>query len=364
MLQFALLLFAIGLVVFLKDLDISAAEVVLAVTGVGCTFYACIAVIAMIWKDCPFQTSLSFYLPKAWVRAKEAIALARSRLKDGLRRRPTVVQLQTEPPTEHSEKKTNMIFSNPAFWRRDPLFTPLLPEDPSASGGFWLLEHSTDFSAATAVAAVFPEFQWPSHHPCTTALVRLRDTYLECFRLRHKPNKSTRLKALQSAAAYYVLYHTQFLWYTAKGLDAEMEKLSSDLPHDLLVYKHSEEWDRLDLFEYLLKTNDRSESVTSARFLSYIAPYWVCGESDISVKVRPDRCLEMGGLIQELEDSQELDLATITNCLLSVGALMHFPLHPEDLIRVDKRCVRLHSHVHSGIDCGQRLPSADLEKCG
>jgi hypothetical protein len=70
----------------------------------------------------------------------------------------------------------------PRVLEADPLFASPLPEDTAASAGFWLLENSTDFSAATAVAAVFSEFQWPSHHHSTTALIRLRDTYTECFR--------------------------------------------------------------------------------------------------------------------------------------------------------------------------------------
>jgi hypothetical protein len=40
-----------------------------------------------------------------------------------------------------------------------------------------------------------------------------------------------------------------------------------------------------------------------------------------------------------LETSKALVPATLTDCLLCVGAAMDFPLHPEDLIRVDKRYV-------------------------
>ena len=208
-----------------------------------------------------------------------------------------------------------------------------------------------DFSAATAVAAVFSEIQWSSHHCSTTALIRLRDTYMECFRAPEL-DKSARLKALQSAAAYYVLYHTRLIWSTSTTFEVEVEKLPSALPPDLLLCLHSDKWDRDDVFEYLLRIEDRSEPVTSARFLSYIAPYWFCGNSDSAIKFRPTRLPILNELIKVLEQFGALNTATITDCVLCVGAVMDFPLHPEDLIRVDKRYVLLLSYVRSGIDWG------------
>ena len=79
MLQFALLLFGIALVVFLWDLEVSAAEVVLVVACIGLAFYAFIAVAATLWKDCPFQTPLSALLPRVLPWASEFAAFARFR---------------------------------------------------------------------------------------------------------------------------------------------------------------------------------------------------------------------------------------------------------------------------------------------
>jgi hypothetical protein len=247
-----------------------------------------------------------------------------------------------------------MTLSNPAFWRDDPLFTSPIPKNIAASAGFWLLENSTDFSAVAAFAAVFSEVQWPSHHHSFTILIRLRDVYLECFRAP-EPEEFARLKALQSAAAYYVLYHTQLIWSTRKSLKVEVEKLPPDLPPDLFLHKHNDEWDRKGVFEYLLHNFDvenRSEPVKSARLLSYIAPYWFCGDSDSTIESRPDRLQTLDKLIEVLEESQELTPATITDCILCAGTAMDFPLHPEDLIRVDKRYVPLPSHIDGGTDWG------------
>ena len=365
MLQFSLLLFGIAIVVYLWELNVSVAEVVLGITSIGLTFYACIAVAATIWSDCPFKTPLSFLLPKILPWARGFTALARVWLKRRTTSLATSLLLRTKRAAEHGRlanplgrllkifpggtntstdnvpkgafrKRYPMTLSDPAFWRQDPLFNSSIPKDIAASAGFWLLENSTDFSAATAVAAVFSEIQWPSHRCSTTALVRLRDTYVECFRAPEL-DESARLKALQSAAAYYVLYHTQLIWSTSTSFEAVVEKLPSCLPPDLFLRLHNDKWDGDDVFEYLLHIKDRSEPVTSARFLSYIAPYWFCGNSDSAIKFRPTRLPILNELIKVLEQFGALNTATITDCVLCAGAVMDFPLHPEDLIRVDKR---------------------------
>ena len=256
-----------------------------------------------------------------------------------------------------------MEFSDPAFWRRDPLFNSPIQKDISASAGFRLLENSTDFSAATAFAAAFPQFQWPSHHPSTIPLIRLRDMYAECFRV---PNftTSTRVKALQIAAAYYVLYHTQLVWSTWKSLEVETEGLPADLLSDLFLCQHNGEWDGDDVFEYLLRIEDRSAPATSARFLSYIVPYWFCGDSDATVKFRPSRLHNLNELIDVLEKHHALNPATITDCILCAGVAMDFPLHPEDLILVDKRYVLFPPRFRSKTDLGQRSLRANVQSGG
>ena len=367
MLQFSLLLFGIALTVYLWDLDVTVAKVVLMVTSAGLIFYGCITIAATVWRDCPFQTPLSVLLPRVPGWTREIIALARVWLRDWSRRGAVMLLSRIErleehvhlpnllervfetpgkttspaPPDEDPPKVDYPItLSNPTFWRRDPLFNSPIPMDIGASAGFWLLENSTDFSASTTVAAVFPEFQWPSHRTSSTALIRLRDAYMECFR-GPESKKSARTKALQSAVAYYVLYHTQLIWSTWKGLYVEVENLPPDLPPDLLLHQHEDEWDGDDVFEHLLHADadDRSEQVKSARFLSYIAPYWFCGDSDVSVRFRPNRLQTLNELIEVLDRSRALNPTTLTNCILCAGAAMDLPLHPEDLIRVDKRCV-------------------------
>jgi len=379
MLQFSLFLFGAALAVYLWDLEVSVTEVVLVITSFGFAFYMCITVAAMRWKDCPFHTPLSILLLRILRLAKILIVPFRSRR--WWKRRITSFLPLIEWLTKHGHLTNSfgsvfgifaggttfpappdadttstdypMTLSNRAFWRDRPLFTSPIPKDIAVSAGFWLLENSTDFSVTAAVAAVFSEFQWPSHHRSSTALIRLRDVYVECFRAPEF-EKSTRLKALQSAAAYYVLYHTQLIWSTWKSFEAgtEIEELPPDLPPDLFLCQHNDKWDGDDVFEYLLHIKDRSEPVESARFLSYIAPYWFCGDADPAIRFRPSRLQTLNELIEVLEKSQALTPSTVTNCILCAGAAMDFPLHPEDLVRVDKRCVLLPPYVDGGTDRG------------
>ena len=360
MLQLALLLFGIALVVYLWDLNVSAARVVMVVTCIGFAFYGSIATAATIWLDCPFKTPLSVFLSEVLPRMKEFTAYSRIWLRrmavGGLPRIKRIkgcdwlvkplerafeglTAMSYQAAGDSTNTKSRMTLSNPALWRERPLFTRPVSRDVAASAAFWLLGNSTDFSASAAVAAVFSEFQWPSHQHSKTAMVRFRDVYAECLRAPFK--KSTRLKALQAAAAYYLFYHTQLIWSASKSFEVEVGELFSDLPPDLFLHKQAEYWGEDDLFEYLLHLKERSEPVTSARFLSYIAPYWFCGDSDSAIRFRTSRLRTLNELIQVLEDHQALIPATLTDCMLCVGAVMNFPLHPEDLIRVDKRCVRL-----------------------
>ena len=244
--------------------------------------------------------------------------------------------ISEDAPKGAFSKQYPMTLSNPAFWRQDPLFTSPIPKDIAASAGFWLLENSTDCSVASAVAAVFSEIQWPSNLRSTTALARLRDTYVECFR-GPEISKSARFRALQSAAAYYVLYHTHLIWSTSKNLEVEIERLPLDLPPDLFLHQRNDEWGGDDVFEHLLRIGDRSEPITSAHFLSYIAPYWFCGDSDATIRFRPSRLQTLNDLIEVLGKSQALVPSSLTDCVLCAGAAVDLPLHPEDLIRVDKR---------------------------
>jgi len=357
-LQLALLLFAVGVVVYLWDLNAPVADVVLVVTSIGFTFYSCIAALGTIYRDCPFQTPLSIQLQHLALWMEELTALARvwliqkatvlrpkfedSFLKGPLERMFRILTSGADTQNHTDEDATDnnhpMTLSNPAFWRDDPLFAYRAREDVAASAGFWLLENSTSSSAASAVATVFSELQWPSYHTSTTALIRLRDVYVECFQAPEF-KEPTRLKALQSAAAYYVLYHTQLIWNASNRPRCGVGKLPPNLPPDLVLHLHSDKWGGDDVFEHLLRIKDRSEPLMSGRFLAYIAPYWFCGDSASAIRFRPSRLQTLYELIKVLEESQMLNPTTLTDCILCVGVAMDFPLHPEDLIRIDKRCV-------------------------
>ena len=336
-LQLALLLFAVALIVYLWDLDALIAGVVLGVTLFGTAFYLCIAILATVYSDCPFQTPISVRLQDVALRMKELAALARVRLRQKISLLRPKVNTPNHPGEDTPDDNIPVTLSNPKLWRSSPLFARPALEDVAASAGFWLLENSTSSSAASAVTAVFSKLQWPSSHPTETALVRLRDVYLKCVQAPDF-NESTYLKALQSATAYYILYHTQFIWDALNRLKGGAGKLSPSLPPDLFGL-HNDKWRGDDVFEHLLRIKDRSQPFMSGQFLAHIAPYWVCGDSDGAMMFRPKRLQILPKLIKVLEESDMLNPTTLTDCILSVGVAVNFPLHPDDLIRIDKRCV-------------------------
>jgi len=86
---------------------------------------------------------------------------------------------------------------------------------------------------------------------------------VECFRAPVL-DESARLKALQSAAAYYVLYHTQLIWSTSTSFEAVVEKLPFYLPPDLFLSLHDDKWDGDDVFEYLF-TSKAAQNLSHRR---------------------------------------------------------------------------------------------------
>jgi len=324
-LQLAFLFFGAAVATYLWGLNHSVAGVVYISFHVF--FYVCPTTMATVWRDCPYQTPLSTLLLNilSWVKKST-----------GETNIITPVGNATQNPTGQETPINDgpISLSNPAFWRCNPLFLPPLPSDIRATVGFWMLDSSTKFLVTSAVAAAFQEFQWPSHYHSTAALVQFRDMYMACLRVPEF-DEFTRLTALQSAAAYYTLYHIQLIWSVSKGLTPPNS--CSDLFH-----LHKERWGVGSVFEYLLHTNVRLEPVTSAKFLSYIAPYWFRSNSGLRIEAHLQILKE---LINMLEESKALNSATLTDCVLCVGAIMDFPLHSEDLVRVDKRYGPLSLHT-------------------
>ena len=94
-----------------------------------------------------------------------------------------------------------------------------IPTSPFLQGcGYWRTPQTI-----TAVAGIFSEFQWSLLERPVTALIGLRGAYMDCFRAPAF-DSSTRLKALQYAATYYVLYHAQLIWNASKNREV-VEKI-------------------------------------------------------------------------------------------------------------------------------------------
>lgn len=65
--HFALLLFSIGLVLYLWTLDYAIAAAVVLIVGISVLFYAATAIFASIYPFCPFVTQVSKYIQRAFI---------------------------------------------------------------------------------------------------------------------------------------------------------------------------------------------------------------------------------------------------------------------------------------------------------
>ena len=151
LLPFFLLL---ALLLFGNGLTIYPAEAILAVTCIECVFYSLTTVIAVVRRHYPLQTPLSIFLSEILPRRKAGLLL---RVCTSLKQWLTGPVGRKTTPDEAVEvdydKHSHMKLSNPAFWRKEPLFTSALPKDAIASAGSWLLENPTDFSSAIAAVS-------------------------------------------------------------------------------------------------------------------------------------------------------------------------------------------------------------------
>ena len=158
-LRLSLYLFLISLITPLSDSTSDLASISLsALTVIGAVFFLITLVIMAYQPGHPFQTPTSVLLLQLlqWIRKHWWSC---DNLPQGLR---SWIATRNQAGQDHNDHY--MTLSNPLFWRRKPLFNPRIPKDIAASAVIWLLENSTDVLVAPAVAAAFPEFQWPSRH--------------------------------------------------------------------------------------------------------------------------------------------------------------------------------------------------------
>ncbi|KAJ7020921.1 hypothetical protein C8F04DRAFT_276461 [Mycena alexandri] len=188
LLQFALLLFAAALSVYLWTIHIVLASIVLGFTSLGAVFYGLMVASALVSLDSPFQTPLTTILRvviKLLQKKFAAMTLPQFRLlsipHSAISSLTTRMRsLLPEYAIEVFRMKTiRRLFA--ANFRRSLRPRPVATPSPETSALTWVLEVSTDPRVVEVAAAFVPELQWPFQLDLRQCLRRLSDAFNGCF---------------------------------------------------------------------------------------------------------------------------------------------------------------------------------------
>jgi hypothetical protein len=187
LLQFALLLFAVALSIYLWTINHAIAAIVVSLTTLGVISYVFQVVSAVLSPDSPYQTPLTSFLsnlmlwisdtiPDSWARWPriDRLLVQVSSLYGRIVYRPRVLPVlapNTIPsPSPHRRALPDELFG----WR--------FPEPSEAVPAVvWALETSTDPDVVTAAAGMAINLQWPLNLELGIHVSRLLDTFMTCF---------------------------------------------------------------------------------------------------------------------------------------------------------------------------------------
>ncbi|KAJ7484206.1 hypothetical protein FB451DRAFT_1231782 [Mycena latifolia] len=193
LLQFSLLLFAVGLSFYLWTVHLVIASMVLGLTSVGFVLYSLMVISSIMSPDSPFQTSLSVLLRILAQRLLLPNSLHRLGTQSHKMitsitafRIPSVLPPATSagrraipphlPQFHRGYKHTPHSAPGPA-----PIFDRIPEPSQDISAIIWALETSTDPKLVEAAAAIVPDLQWPINLNLQSSLKRLADIFQGCF---------------------------------------------------------------------------------------------------------------------------------------------------------------------------------------
>ncbi|KAF7369352.1 hypothetical protein MVEN_00263800 [Mycena venus] len=187
LLQFALLLFAAALSIYLPTIHRALAAIALSLTALGALLYTVMVISAVASPDSPFQTSLSFLLknilhhlpiPGRWQRfikgTWEGLHRALGQVCTVFSKFWTTCTGVIMPllPLFHISKPSDPV----------PIFDVHVRISEDVSAVVWALETSTDPGVVEIAAELVPELQWPLNLEVRPAQKRLDDTFRSCIK--------------------------------------------------------------------------------------------------------------------------------------------------------------------------------------
>ncbi|KAJ7659204.1 hypothetical protein DFH06DRAFT_1472617 [Mycena polygramma] len=199
LLQLALLLFSIGLSLYLWPVNRSVAGLVVGSTVFGFGTYMLLLASAIVFPDSPFQTPLASFLKHVFSPTFRILRTVISRVRNlALYLRASLARFVNS--------KTAIL---PSFMHRVPRHSEPLAlklrrhTDPAlrfsdtsveAPAVLWLLEVSTDPIMVTAAAGMAADLQWPLDWNYTPAMARLTEIFDSCFDVITSPRYIHKLR--------------------------------------------------------------------------------------------------------------------------------------------------------------------------
>jgi Family of unknown function (DUF6535) len=382
LLQLSLLLFAAALTIYLWSVHRTIAVVTLSLGSVGLVFYLFFSFSPVFSPDSPFRTPLSAVILTIYTWFEKFILLVKIEayliwVKILLCSRMGLRYFFSPPGSGDSLESFSITPANRPECRDVPLFQDLeIPVDDQSlltSAIIWTLEASTDPAFVASAASAVMEIQQRPQVDLTTSLIRLRDTFTACFQnsRRPPPRSSAERCAIACGRAYYRLFFYApkcSIRFPATFFEnnhfgpQHVRDWSTDLElvYDLL--ESLESWQDPDIDTGLLQKS-RAEVVeqrilvslynrnrralrrrreeifrSTSRLVSaatmHVLPHRLYFGRHLRDPISHEVMEQLGGLIFELE---RVDSTTATDWLLCLGIYCEVPIHPHDLVPLDKR---------------------------
>ena len=350
MLQSALLLLGYALSRYLWTINLTVASVVIGITSIGLAFYTFIVIAATIADNCPFQTPASQIL-----RSLYRLDNSRDRYIARSRRAVFRLWLRTTRLCRATTLKLLLPLFTPLETRRRSLIdqsqrkkairlfskkeTDHDAYNVDAGCVIWMIDTARGQTASRIISNFIPEVVWHRDIKDSPSLPYLYDQAVECFDFEgEKISLVSRLRD-QAFSTTKAFVHVYSQMRVTGAIDDSFVSRTRVHHAQLADGQHKEDADlesTLWLMDYIM---DRQREIDwSETKVSYNHRIWMSHVVLCLVWLkggRLDECLQ-GFVIQTL-DWRNWGMAT--DCILMLCLSLGIPVHADDLLVMDKRCV-------------------------
>jgi len=353
MLQFALLLLGYALSKYLWIINLTVASVVIAIMCLGSVFYILIVIAATITDDCPFQTPASqilrgiYRLDNSHNRYIARIRHAIYRLWLGTTRLYRTIIPKLLPPRTQATPLVGLPQENRAVRLFDRKETDRDTHTVDAGCIIWMIDTARGKTASQIISDFIPEVVWHPDIKCNPSLPYLYGQAVECFNFEGRTaNLISRLRD-QAFAATKAFIHVYSQMRVTGVIDDSFIHCTRIHHTQLANGQHNGDLDlesTLWLMDYIMDKQreiDWNETKLSYSHLTWMAHVilplvWLRGG-------QLDECFQ--GLVTKVLDWGDWRMGT--DCILMLCLSLGIPVHPEDLLVVDKQYVPVIKIPHS-----------------